>query len=64
MYVLLKKFKQHKMSFQSRIPLKWMAPESLELNADGKREYSMKAEVWTFGILIWEIYSLGFFNLI
>jgi serine/threonine protein kinase len=31
-------------------PLRWMAPESL---AD--RTYSTKSDVWTFGIVVWEI---------
>jgi len=31
-------------------PLRWMAPESL-----AERVYSTKTDVWTFGIVIWEI---------
>lgn len=37
-----------------RIPIKWTAPESLRLG-----EYSSKSDMWSFGILLYEIYSFG-----
>lgn len=36
------------------IPLKWMAPESIRYSI-----YSTKSDVWSFGVVIWELFSLG-----
>ncbi|THD21032.1 Tyrosine-protein kinase [Fasciola hepatica] len=36
------------------IPVKWTAPEAVR-----KRLFSNKSDVWSFGILLWEIYSYG-----
>lgn len=43
---------------QVRLPVKWMAPESIFQGM-----YTMKSDVWAYGILLWEIFSLGEFHI-
>ncbi|PAA76537.1 hypothetical protein BOX15_Mlig004632g2 [Macrostomum lignano] len=38
-----------------RIPLKWTAPECIK----DRSRFSLKSDVWSYGILLWEIYSFG-----
>nr|QWT43347.1 fibroblast growth factor receptor 2 [Alitta virens] len=37
-----------------RVPVKWMAPEALH-----DHKYSAKSDVWSYGVLLWEVYTLG-----
>ncbi|XP_036357369.1 tyrosine-protein kinase CSK isoform X5 [Octopus sinensis] len=37
-----------------RFPIKWTAPEAIRKNV-----FTSKSDVWSFGILLWEIYSFG-----
>ena len=39
---------------QARLPVKWMSPESIF-----ECVYTFESDVWSYGILLWEIFSLG-----
>lgn len=42
------------LSGKARLPVKWMAPESI-FNC----VYTFESDVWSYGILLWELFSLG-----
>ncbi|XP_072049437.1 tyrosine kinase receptor Cad96Ca-like isoform X3 [Amphiura filiformis] len=45
---------EYEMKSRGRVPLRWLALESLLLNV-----YSSKSDVWSYGVLLWELVTIG-----
>ncbi|KAK0405342.1 hypothetical protein QR680_017935 [Steinernema hermaphroditum] len=37
-----------------KVPIKWLAPETMQ-----ERIYNTKTDVWSYGVMLWEIYAHG-----
>ena len=44
----------YKKSSNDKVPIRWMAPEAVL-----ERRYTSKSDVWSYGVLCWEVFSCG-----
>lgn len=40
-------------------PIKWTAPEGFMLDYEGQGKISHQSDVWSYGVVLWELYSNG-----
>ena len=50
----LKSSTYYRKTSDDKVPVKWMAPECIH-----ERKYSSKSDVWSYGVLCWEVFSNG-----
>eukprot|EP00051_Salpingoeca_urceolata_P016010 m.210632 g.210632 ORF g.210632 m.210632 type:complete len:1496 (-) comp18565_c0_seq1:394-4881(-) len=50
----LEESEYYKKESSDKIPVKWMSPEAIR-----SKKYSNKSDVWSFGVLAWEVFSFG-----
>lgn len=46
---------EYSMSEDSKFPIKWASPETL----DGRKRFTIKSDVWSFGVFLYELVTYG-----
>lgn len=43
---------EYHMTRTRRVPIKWLAPETIQ-----RLVYTSKTDVWSYGVMVWEIFA-------
>ena len=47
-------FNNFRIDAQKLLPIRWLPPEALTVS-----KFTMQSDIWSFGVLIWELFTYG-----